>query len=211
MRNRNHTLGTVALLFALLGGATPLPAAAPENRKPNVLFIAVDDLNDWVGCLGGHPQARTPNLDRLAKRGTLFTRAYCPAPACNPSRAALMTGVRPHASGVYHNTQPWRPAVPDAVTLPQHFMKHGYHAAGAGKIFHGGFDEPASWNEYAALGAGGGANLRPKEPGKAGGITWGALDVPDERMPDHRIVSWAIERLGQKHDKPFFLACGLHK
>jgi len=84
------------------------------SRPPNVLFIAVDDLNDWIGCLGGHPDTITPNLDRLAERGVLFTNAFCAAPACNPSRAAVMTGIRPSTSGVYLNSQPWRPAMPDA-------------------------------------------------------------------------------------------------
>ena len=101
-------------------------SASLYAAKPNVLFIAIDDLNDWIGALGGHPQARTPNLDRLAKRGVLFTRAYCSAPSCNPSRASLMTGILPSTSGVYHNSQPWRPAMPKAVTLPQHFTQHGY-------------------------------------------------------------------------------------
>ena len=123
--------------------STSLPAA-----KPNVLFIAIDDLNDWIGCLGGHPQARTPNLDQLAKRGVLFTRAYCAAPSCNPSRASLMTGILPSTSGVYHNSQPWRPAMPKAVTLPQHFTEHGYWSAGSGKIYHGRFPDPASWQTY---------------------------------------------------------------
>ncbi len=75
-------------------------AAAAGRKKPNVLFIAVDDLNDWIGCLGGHPDVKTPNIDRLARRGVLFSNAHCAAPACNPSRAALMTGVRPWTSGV---------------------------------------------------------------------------------------------------------------
>ena len=75
------------------------PALVPADQ-PNVLFISVDDLNDWIGCLGGHPQARTPNLDRLASSGVLFTNAHCPAPACNPSRSAIMTGVSPHVSGI---------------------------------------------------------------------------------------------------------------
>ena len=114
-----------------------LGAASPE--KPNVLFIAVDDLNDWIGSLGGHPDTRTPNMDRLAARGMLFTRAYTVAPACNPSRAALLTGIRPSTSGVYNNHQPWRPVMPDAVTLPQFFKEQGYHVAGAGKIFHDRF------------------------------------------------------------------------
>jgi len=127
------------LLPALLG----LPACAPAApaAKPNVLFIAIDDLNDWPRCLGKRPDARTPNIDRLASRGVLFTRAYCPAPACNPSRTAILTGVRPSTSGVYHNDQPWRPVLRDAVTLPQHFAAHGYTVRGGGKIFHNAYNE----------------------------------------------------------------------
>src|SRR3954447_17744925 len=116
-----------------------LPAAAADSIRPNVLFIAIDDLNDWVGCLGGHPDTKTPNIDRLASRGMLFTRAYCGAPVCNPSRGGLMTGIRPSTSGVYENQQPMRqsPVLRDAITLPQHFMAHGYRAVGGGKIYHG--------------------------------------------------------------------------
>lgn len=188
------------------------PALAQSPPRPNVLFIAVDDLNDWVGVLGGHPDAKTPNIDRLAARGVLFTRAYCPAPACNPSRAALLTGLRPSTTGVYHNNQPWRPAplLREAVTLPQHFMLGGYHAAGGGKIFHGAFDEPASWHEYRRGGRAGLPRL-PAPTGGAGGITWGPLDVADEQTEDYHIVQWAIERLKEKRDKPLFLACGVHK
>ena len=112
--------------------------------RPNVLFIAIDDLNDWIGCMGGHSQAKTPHLDRLAARGVLFNNAHCAAPACNPSRAALLNGIRPSTSGVYLNAQPWRPVLPESVTLPQHFMKHGYHVRGGGKIFHGRYEDKAS-------------------------------------------------------------------
>ena len=106
------------ILALLLGSGAPVSAAAGVS-KPNVLFIAIDDLNDWVGCLGGHPDVKTPHLDTLAGRGVLFTKAYCAAPACNPSRAALMTGIRPSTSGVYLNPQPWRqsPVLKSAVTI----------------------------------------------------------------------------------------------
>ena len=118
-------------------GSVASQSVPSENRdadaRPNVLFLAIDDLNDWTGFLGGHPLASTPNLDRLASRGVVFERAYCAAPACNPSRAALLTGIRPSTSGVYHNPQPWRAAMPDAVTLPQHFMAAGYEVLGGGK------------------------------------------------------------------------------
>src|SRR4051812_45228671 len=93
--------------------------ACAADQRPNVLFIAIDDLNDWVHHLGGHPQGSTPNIDRLAKRGVTFARAHCAAPLCNPSRAALMSGLRPSATGVYRNATDWRTVLPrDTVTLP---------------------------------------------------------------------------------------------
>ncbi len=180
--------------------------------RPNVLFLAVDDLNDWIGCLGGHPQAKTPNIDRLAARGTLFTRAYCAAPACNPSRAALMTGRRASTSGVYLNSQPWRPAMPDVATLAQTFQSH-YDVLGCGKIFHGGFNDPASWHRYQKqLGDPKPIPAVADDPrSRAGGIIWGALDVDDAEMSDYKMADWAIDVLKQKHDKPFFLACGFYR
>ena len=106
---------------------------------PNVLLISIDDLNDWVGVLGGHPQAETPNIDRLAKRGTLFTNAHCQSPVCNPSRASMLIGRYPHTTGIYFLSPQLRqvPALKDAQTLPQHFEANGYQTMGVGKIFHG--------------------------------------------------------------------------
>ena len=135
-------------------------ATEEKSAPPNVLFIAVDDLNDWVNCLGGRRGVHTPNLDRLAARGVLFTNAHCAAPSCNPSRVAMMTGVAPSSSGIYHNGQDWRksPRLEKAVTIPEHLRAHGYHAAGAGKIFHalswikGGYgkqqNEAGLWDDY---------------------------------------------------------------
>ena len=128
--------------------------------KPNVLFIAVDDLNDWVNCIGGRQGVHTPNLDRLAGMGVLFTNAHCSASACNPSRASIMTGVRPSTSGVYYNAQSWRQseAMKDALTLPEFFRGKGYSAVGGGKIFHclswitKGYgkqrNDPDIWDDY---------------------------------------------------------------
>ncbi|MEO2009354.1 MAG: sulfatase-like hydrolase/transferase, partial [Pirellulaceae bacterium] len=120
---------------------------AEEAQKPNVLFISVDDLNDWIGCLGGHPLARTPNIDRLAASGLLFTNAHCAAPACNPSRTAIMTGISPHKSGLYDNRQKMREVLPDADLIPKYFRQHGYWSAGSGKILHY-FIDARSWDEY---------------------------------------------------------------
>jgi arylsulfatase A-like enzyme len=203
-----------------LGAAAGFPAILRGQRggRHNVLFIAVDDLNDWIGCLGGHPDARTPNFDRLAARGVLFTKAYCAAPLCNPSRAALMTGLRPSSTGVYDNNQPFRQSkAKDAVTLAQYFRANGYRAMGSGKIYHDAFPDPASWDEFwPALEKQKPADPRPdKLP--ANGIPntahfdWAPLKNPDREMGDHQVVDWVANQLQRKQDKPFFLACGIFK
>jgi len=202
----------VLMLFCL----AMTPPVYPAD-KPNVLFVAVDDLNDWIGVLGGHPQSKTPNIDGLASRGMLFTRCYCAAPACNPSRAALMTGIRPATSGVYRNPNPWRQAMPDAVTLPQHFMNHGYTALGSGKIYHGAFPDPPSWDEYYPSKA----KQKPADPNpsqrpvngipRTAHFDWGPLDVQDAEMGDAQVADWVIKQLNEQHTKPFFLACGMFR
>lgn len=217
---RTVGMGAAALTLPGCAGRALSVGGVPEDRR-NVLFIAIDDLNDWVGCLGGHPDVKTPNLDRLAERGVLFTNAYCAAPACNPSRAALMTGIRPSTSGVYLNSQPWRqsPVLKDAVTIPQHFMAHGYKALGSGKIYHGRFPDPASWNEYWPSKT----ITKPADPGpprdklplngfpKASHFDWGPIDVPPEMMGDWQVADWVIGQLAQPHNKPFFLGCGFFR
>jgi len=207
-------------LIGLAGGAAAAaafgPLAAAKKRGPNVLFMAIDDLNDWVGCLGGNPDVKTPNLDALARRGVLFTNAHCAAPACNPSRAALMTGIRPSTSGIYENSQPWRksPVLRDAVTIPQHFTAHGYKAVGSGKIYHGRFPDPPSWEEYWPSAT----KCKPDDPkrkehapGSKAHFDWGPLDVPNEEMGDWQVADWVINQLEQKHKKPFFLGCGFFR
>ncbi len=201
----------------LLAMVLSVACAPPAVDKPNVLFIAADDLNDWVGALDGHPQTRTPNIDRLASRGVLFANAHTAAPACNPSRAALMTGLFPTSTGVYLNNQPWRPVLPDAVTLPQYFMAHGYEALGAGKIYHGWFPDPDSWNDYFPSQT----KNRPDDPlpdhRPVNGIPdthpfdWGPVDVPEGEMGDAQVADWIIDRLQEDHDKPFFLASGFYR
>ena len=134
---------SLALLSTAIFGWSSLSGA----ERPNVLFIAIDDLNDWVGCLGGHPQARTPSLDRLAASGLLFTNAHCPAPACNPSRTAIFTGISPHRSGLYRNGQKMREVLPAAELLPRTFSRGGYWSAGSGKMLHYVIDA-RSWDDY---------------------------------------------------------------
>jgi choline-sulfatase len=134
--------------FLMISMSVRLTAAA---QKPlNVLFIAVDDLNDWIGPLAGHPQAKTPHLDRLAERSVVFTNAHCQAPICNPSRVSLLTGMLPSTTGTYFlapRIRQWD-ATKDAITIPQHFERSGYNSWGVGKIFHG----PDGKNEFAEYG-----------------------------------------------------------
>ncbi|WP_395090539.1 sulfatase [Armatimonas sp.] len=198
--------------FIIAAFVALLTSAAMAQSKPNVLFIAVDDLNAWVGHLGANPQAKTPNIDRLAKRGVTFTRAYCAAPVCNPSRAALMSGLRPGATGVYDNSEPWQPVISKDKTLTTQFLGAGYEVFGAGKIYHSSAHRPGEWSDYLA-----GENRTAKETAHptakndgVGGIKFQPL-TDDSTLSDEGIVDYGIQHLGKKHDKPFFLAVGVHK
>ncbi len=188
--------------------ASPIAVWAAEAKRPNVLFIAVDDLNHWVGYLGRNPQTITPNIDRLAARGVRFTRSYCAAPVCNPSRTALMSGLRPSTTGVYENKDDWRTVVSPELPLTTTFRKAGYFVAGSGKIYHGAYPRRSEWDDYFKE-----APDDPKPDGDkgVGGIRFGKLDCRDEEMRDWDIVQYGIDQLAKKHDKPFFLAVGLHK
>lgn len=179
--------------------------------RPNVLFIAIDDLNHWVSHLGVQPQTKTPNIDRLASKGVSFTKAYCAAPACNPSRAALMSGIRPSTSGVYDNGQDWRPVISQDKLLNTVFMKAGYKAYGAGKIYHGSYGHSDEWTDYFSK-SGGSLKRHPsaKDNG-VGGINFCPLANSDEDMPDFRVADYGIEKLQENHDSPFFLAIGFVK
>jgi arylsulfatase A-like enzyme len=199
-------------LFTLLSSFLFLVFTAQGKDQPNVLFIAVDDLRDWVGHLDGHPNARTPNIDRLAKRGVSFTRAYCSAPLCNPSRISLLTGVAPSRSGVYGNGEKLRDKLPDAVTLMQHFRASGYTARGGGKIFHGASANNDSWDFYfKPSGSKKHHTKRDRSLPKSAWVPWGPLDCGDEDMFDGKVASWIISELEKPQPKPFFLAYGLTK
>ncbi|MEZ5940111.1 MAG: sulfatase [Planctomycetaceae bacterium] len=188
-----------------------LTSVISAAERPNVLFIAVDDLNHWVGHLGRNPQSKTPHLDQLAAQGVSFTRANCAAPACNPSRAALMSGLRPSTTGVYDNGQDWKPVIDRSQTLTTQFLKAGYNVYGAGKIYHSQAHRDGEWTEYFQD-----KNVKLKRHESApddgvGGIKFYPLENPDEDMPDYRVVDYSIDVLNQKHDKPFFLAVGIVK
>ncbi len=196
-------------LLCLVFGVALAPAA--EAEKPNVLFIAIDDLNHWVGHLGRNAQTKTPNIDRLAAEGVTFSKAYCTAPACNPSRASLMSGQRPSTTGCYTNAQNWRPGISEDKLMNSHLVKNGYRVYGAGKIYHGSYDRGGDWTDYFD-GTGKGLTLHAsaKDDG-VGGIKFGPLANTNEEMPDHGVVDWCIERMAEESEKPFFVACGLVK
>src|SRR5687768_12651818 len=194
MNSKLVPLCRLVAVLALCLASIPLEAA----EKPNVLFIAIDDLNHWVGHLGVHPQTKTPNIDRLAKMGVSFSKAYCTAPACNPSRASLMSGLRPSTTGCYTNGQDWHPGISDDKMLNTHFLRAGYRVYGAGKIYHGSYGHGGEWTDYHK-GKGGGLKLHPsaKDDG-VGGIKFGPLANTDEEMPDYSVVSYGLEKLAEK-------------
>jgi arylsulfatase A-like enzyme len=199
------------LAFILLTMPRPVALSSPLQTaaKPNVLLIAVDDLNHWVGHLSRNKQVITPNIDRLAAGGVTFTNAYCAAPICNPSRAALLSGMRPSTTGVYDNSIDWRPIVPREQTLVTQFRANGYTTAGAGKIYHGGFDRKEEWDDYGRERGGPCKMLNPTAG--VGGIRFSPVDCGDEGISDYSIADYGIAQLQRKHDKPFFLTIGFHK
>ena len=189
-------------------------AAAPG--RPNVLFVAVDDLNDWIGCMGGHPQVKTPHIDRLAARGTLFTNAHCQSPLCNPCRASMLSGLRPSTTGLY-TLQPGVRAVPalaDRVMLPQHFQQNGYATFCAGKIYHDGSvkrGDPTTG--FDTWGNAGPFAYPPQKfvdtPDKIKAMDWGAFPEKDEDQCDWKIATSAIDYFkARPADKPFFMGVG---
>ena len=210
------------LLILLILASPAIHAAAP-----NVLLIAVDDLNADLGCYG-HPLVHSPNVDRLAKRGLRFDKAYCQYPVCNPSRSSFMTGLYPEQTGVLSNAGNFRDKHPKLATLSQHFMKHGYFAARVGKIYHYGVplqigtdgeDDKPSWNkvvnpigidrvELDAV-----TSLRKGSYG--GTLSWRIVDSKDEDHTDGQGALAAIKLLEENHPdktgKPFFLAVGFYR
>ena len=205
----------ILIQFLILSfGTGMLSYSAFANKPTNVLFIAVDDLRNWVGHLGDNPQVKTPNLDRLAKRGVSFSRAYCAAPLCNPSRISLLTGVAPAKSGVYGHGEKLRDKMPAAITLMQRFRVAGYDVRGCGKIFHGTHDyDQKSWDEYFVPPR----SRRKASPQRDLGLSenawtpWGQVDLRDDEMFDGKVASWAISEVEKARREPFFLACGFTK
>ena len=191
------------------------------QEKPNIVFIAIDDLNDYVGCMNGSIKAQTPNIDRLASNGTLFANAHCQAPICGPSRASIMTGLYPSTSGNYlqlkdNDIKKSNEASAKAIFMPDYFEDHGYKTMAVGKIYHQG-DAAKTFDEYGGRFAWMGPkpverfNYDPAKLDHKVGNTqtdWGAYPEHDSMMTDYQSAKWAVNKLGQQYDQPFFLAVG---
>jgi len=195
--------------------------AAVAAERPNVLFIAIDDLRPEK-LASATDVIRTPNIDRIAARGTTFDRAYCQQAVCSPSRSSLMTGRRPDATCVWDLDTHFRVALPDAVTIGQHFKAHGYFVQGIGKIFHGGFDDPPTWStpwqspkapQYATPAALAATATNRDGKGRPRGPAFEAADVPDDTYVDGKIARLAAATIAglKKRGEPFFLAVGMAK
>lgn len=206
-----------------------LAPAAFAAERPNVLFFATDDLRTELGCYGD-TYIHSPNIDRIARRGVVFERAYCQQAVCSPSRSSLMTGTRPDTTRVWDLNTHFRKAIPDVVTLGEHFKNNGYYSMGVGKIYHGGYDDPPTWSEPWQTPGGTRYALQEnldllerqiaeakanKRKGKAAdrpsrGPATEMADVPDEVYTDASCATKAIAALGKlkQMDKPFFLAVG---
>lgn len=217
-------------LLLFIGWLLPMVAASTESR-PNVLFIAIDDLNNSVGFLNNYPGIKTPNLDRLAQEGFVFSNAHCAAPACAPSRAAVFTGIAPANSGVYTNKHNWleNPITQKVSTITDSFQTSGYLTKGGGKLYHAhtlvaeahhGFIDPEPWDTFFPDKQ---TQLPPEitPPGEwpVNGhptyykrrFDWAALDIPDDQMGDGQVVAWAEKQLLQAHGKPLFLGVGIYR
>ena len=224
-------------LVSLLGMARATSIESP-SRPPNVLFVAIDDLNDWITPFGGHPQAITPNLEAFANRGAMiFQNAHCAGPVCGPSRSALLSGFMPSTTGLYGNAQNMLHSelVQTHATLPEYFAKNGYHTISRGKIFHahasktGRDDGQWAFEEWLPRTKGIGVdraklysrnqNIINGQPGppseytKRGGseFAWGPTKGPKEETGDYRNAQWAAEQLQRDFDQPFFMAIGFSK
>ena len=213
---RSFTAAALTLIFFSSVTSNAQEAAQPAlDQRPNVLFIAVDDLRTNIGAYGD-PIAKTPNIDMLANGGMLFERAYCQQAVCNPSRASLLTGRRPDTIRVWNLRTHFRDTTPDVVTLPEHFKNNGYRAVAYGKIFHGEkpLADPPSWSAPEAFEYVSRADeyQQPQNKGARGKFAAVEVtDLPDEAYPDAQAATAAIKELNATHERPLFLAVGFRK
>lgn len=213
---RSHAADWIGgfVAIAMLIGSGRAQAATSLDR-PNVLMIVIDDQNDWVGAFGGHPMAKTPNMDTLAARGAALLNAQVPAPLCSPSRTSVLTGLSPYTTGIYGLSPYFRdvPQWKDWVTLPQYFHNHGYRTSANGKVYHQVNDQVAEFDEYGGLrdrtGARPAKRLIDPMPNKV--IDWGVFPHNDEDAGDYQVASWIVDQIrNAPKNQPFFTAVGFH-
>lgn len=225
-RSINRLVGLLSVAF-LCCWMCPYVVSAAEAARPNVLFLISDDLNNFLGCYDD-PQAKTPNIDRLAARGVRFDRAYCSFPLCGPSRNSMLTGLYPNSTGILRNAQIFRQTIPSQWSMPQAFGLSGYFAARIGKLYHynvprsvgtNGHDDPGSWE--LELNPAGVDRLEEEPhiftltPGQFGGtLSWYASPKSDRHHTDGMMAAdaeWVLERCAKESDRPFFLAVGFFR
>ena len=221
LMNPKRSFSRKLLVAAMAWVAAQVPAAEAASR-PNILFIAIDDLRPELGCYGV-PVVQSPNIDRFAQRGLVFDRAYCQQAVCSPSRTSLLTGTRPDTTRVWDLSTHFRTAQPNIVTLPQWFKNHGYFTEAMGKVYHHGLDDPASWSvptQYPKAPHGAGPReVDPDGPrvalSKSGrGPVVEAVNGPDNCLHDGELADMAVKALSElkgKSQQPFFLAVGFIK
>ncbi|MFT7632482.1 MAG: arylsulfatase A-like enzyme [Mariniblastus sp.] len=198
------------LTIVLLLLHPPVARADVNENRPDIVFIIVDDLNDWLGCLDGHPDAKSPNMDALAASGMLFRQAYCNSPQCRPSRTSLNHGIYPFRTGTYFNAKAKDEKKITTPSIQSFFSNHGYRVASGGKVFHGG---PGNVGDALLR--------RPRDPKPPKGKdTFGAmkppndgyaLDVPDSEMGDYKVAQWAIGQWAEVSEKPLFMSVGFFR
>ena len=216
---------TLFLFYSIL--LTTLAIAAPGKSTPNILFISIDDFNDWgPSQMDGEPfDVDTPNFDKFAAESILFTNAHCNAPSCNPSRTSIMSGLHPTSTGVYANSNDWRTneVFENILLLPEYFHNHGYTTLGCGKIYHAnqgtekdrqGYLSPRGWDQYfpsfdAQLPVQSMPDVLPNRG--EGKFDWGGTGKPIEDMGDNKVVNWAIEQMNKPRANPLFLAVGIYR
>ena len=224
MLQMRHLFLTIAIAALL----NPLVVSGETSASPDILYISIDDLNDWVGPLGGHPQAQTPNMDRLAEQGIVFTNARSPAVLCNPSRTAMMTGMQPSTSGVYMNQPDWRTLelYQNIRTIPSYFRNAGYQTVGAGKLFHSstynawayfGYNDTNAWDlYYPSLERQLPDEIRPHDRPSNGSpfsknFDWGIVAADDRAMADGQVTAWSADKIRESSAGPKFNAVGIYR
>ena len=216
---KNISLYLLIAILPFLSGCNK--ETKSRKKPPNVLFIAIDDLNNWIRLLDDDAPITTPHLEELAQKGMLFTKAYAPSASCNPSRVAILTGMRPSTTGVYGNKSNWKKALPDVVTIPEYFKQEDYKVMGAGKIFHhhwnGAFHDSSAFDDFQHM------PWLPDSPmpeEKLNGFEWYGSPNTDwgiwpedegQQHLDQRTTAYVVDKLDSKHSKPFFLAAGIFR